>query len=185
MKKRGLSPVIATVMIIMVTVAAAALIMGFVLPFITEQTESSSECFEVFPKGVEIASTAYNCFLNTSVYCQTDPDVLCNPRSGFSIRVNKEGVAGFKVSLTGDGESKAYTINGNKSYGDLRQLNEEWNQDLKIPGSGGMKTYVANGVYESIQVLPILEGGRECEVTDKKILSVCHDREAIAAIHPS
>ena len=122
--------------------------------------------------------------MNTSVDCEVGEP--CNPRSGFSIRVNKEGVAGFKVSLTGDGESKAYTINGNNSYADLRQLKDDyWNQELEIPGSGGMKTYVARGVYESIQVLPILEGGRECEVTDKKILSVCHDRDAIAAIHPS
>jgi flagellin-like protein len=180
MKRKGLSPVIATVMIIMVTVAAAALIMGFVLPFITEQTESSSECFEVFPKGVEIGSTAYNCFLNTSVDCETG--VACNSRSGFSIKVNKEGVAGFKVSLTGNGESTAYVINGNNSYDKLRDLNGNFDVELGIPGSGGMKTYVANGTYESIQVLPILEGGRECEVTDKEILSLCHG-DAVGLIH--
>ena len=170
MKKRGISPVIATVMIMMITIAAAALLMGFVLPFITDQTEGASECFDVF-QGVEFGSTSHNCYLDSTMDC--DEGVDCNNRTGFSVRVKNEGVVGFKISLTGGGSSDVYDIDGNTQDSNLRMLEEDFDEELDFPEVGGMRTYVIKEDYESIRVAPILEGGKSCDVMDTVILNVC------------
>lgn len=181
MKRKGISPVIATVMIMMITVAAAALIMGFVLPFINEQTEGASECFDVF-QGVEFGSTAYNCYLDSSMTCGGS---ACNERTAFSVRVMKEGVVGLKISLTGVGSSDSYEINGTISPGDnFRMLDDGTYGDiLSFPEVGGMRTYVVTKNYESIKVAPILENDKICDVMDSVVLDACIG-EAVNLVNP-
>lgn len=176
MKRRGISPVIATVMIMLITIAAAALIMGFVLPFITDQTEGASECFDVF-QGVEFGSTSYNCYLDANMDCNGSP---CNDRTGFSVRVKKEGVVGFRVSLTGAGSSDVYDVNVTENT-NFRMLNSS--PDWSFPEVGGMRTYVIQKDYESIKVAPILENGKTCDVMDTVILDACIG-EAVALVNP-
>ena len=47
LKKRGLSPVVASVLIILITVVAAMVIASFVIPWVGQIGEEGQECFNV------------------------------------------------------------------------------------------------------------------------------------------
>ena len=186
MNKRGVSAVIAAVMLIMITVVAAGLIFTFVIPFVNEQTESATECFDVFG-GLEFGSTAYNCYVGDSTTgCGDDTDgdgqgdSACYDSNGFSVKVTKEGIAGVRVSLVSEGSSNIFDIEGTAIFQDLRNFGDDdmgnafqYNSLLEFPQSGGMRTYVAEGIYENAQVGAILENGNFCDFSDSVIFNEC------------
>ena len=171
MNKRGVSAVIAAVLLIMITVIAAGMIFSFVIPFVKQQTESATECFDVFG-GLEFASTAYNCnVLASASGCGTDGTSACFDRTGFSIKVSKEGIEGLKVSLVAGGSSTALDIKSGEEVSGLLML--DGTESLEVPQSGETRTYVANDTYESAEVAAILENGRTCDVSDNIVFSAC------------
>ena len=207
-EKKGLSPIIATVMIIMITVAAAALIMAFVIPFITEKTSSAGECFEVSMQGLAFADTSYNCYteaaeeicrMNDDNACKYDHDndgnssnlVGCQARTGFSIKVDKEGAIGVRVSLISGGSSVVYDIL-NDEGGDEEQAtkdnvrewhgtntsvqNDNFGNDLPFPDTTGMMTYIVKGEYETIKIAPLVKSDTKntpCDVVDTIHVASC------------
>lgn len=97
MNKIGVSAVIATVLLIMITVVSAGLIFSFVIPFVNQQTEEASDCFAVFG-GLEFGDTAYNCYIG-DVDCGPEGGLVCSAGTGFSVSITKEGVVGLKVAV--------------------------------------------------------------------------------------
>src|SRR3990167_5944643 len=91
MDKKAVSPVIATMLLLVITVVLAGLIMAFVLPFVREQLGEGKECLDVLD-GIEFAESQFNCFIIT------DPTTGAG-ETGFSVKIKKEKVSGFKVSL--------------------------------------------------------------------------------------
>jgi flagellin-like protein len=59
--KRGLSPVIATVLTIMLTVAAVAALSAFVVPFVRNSLQKSSECMD-YGSYYTFEESGYNCY---------------------------------------------------------------------------------------------------------------------------
>jgi|TARA_Y100000034_G_C6835699_1_gene377620 flagellin-like protein len=176
MEKRGVSAVIASVLLIMLTVVAVGLIMAFVLPFIENQTEGASDCFDVFG-GIEFKETEYNCYINESMTCTADD---CKNRTGFSVEITKEGIVGFRVSMISEGSSKAYDIFGNETeetttLENVRLLGSNFgaNGDLDSPGNGEMTTYVVKETYNSAKIAAILENGKSCDFADTVIFNSC------------
>jgi len=180
MNKRGVSAVIAAVMLIMITVVAAGLIFTFVIPFVNQQTEGATECFDVFG-GLEFGSTAYNCYVESSTSgCGDAGGSACYDSTGFSVKVTKDGIAGVRVSLVSEGSSDIFDIKEAESFSDLRMFGDDdtgsafqYNVLLEFPQSGGMRTYVAKGIYENAQVGAILENGNFCDFSDSVIFNEC------------
>jgi len=59
--KRGISPIIATVLTIMITIAAVAIIAGFVVPFVKNSLQKSTECLPYKEYYLFDESFGYNC----------------------------------------------------------------------------------------------------------------------------
>ena len=194
MNKRGVSAVIAAVMLIMITVVAAGLIFSFVIPFVNEQTEGASECFDVFG-GLEFGSTAFNCYVESAdTGCGADTngdgqgDSPCYDSTGFSVRVTKDGIAGVRVSLVSEGSSDIFDIKDAENLTDLRMLEgATFGSALEFPQSGGMRTYVAKGIYENAQVGAILDNGNFCDFSDSVIFNEClgEAAEKVGGVNPS
>ena len=70
-ERGGVSTVVATVLIVMLTIAAVALLAQFLIPFIRDTLAKSSECLEYkdyFKFKEEIGDNNYNCYvLNNNI----------------------------------------------------------------------------------------------------------------------
>ena len=163
MDKRGLSPVIAVVLLVMITVVAAGIIVGFVVPFVKEGLVNSEECFNVL-EDLSFAGTPYNCYYPI------------NDSTGFSIQINDESIVGFRVALLSEGSADSYDID-NESTGTIFGMLGDGGVggDLTVPKRGGVRTYVLYGKFEQIEIFPILESGGKCEKTDNIIIKNCVD----------
>jgi flagellin-like protein len=70
MNRNGLSAIVATIMIILLTVSAAGIIMGFVVPFVRDGLQESTECvafqeYYKFNEDVGLESGT-NCYLSNN-----------------------------------------------------------------------------------------------------------------------
>jgi flagellin-like protein len=167
-KKRGLSPVIAVVLLLAITVVAATIIVSIVLPFIKGNLEEGKECFDVLG-DLKFASTKFNCYI--------DGDALNPPtlqlESGFSVRNDNEKIIGFAVTLVEDGTGTTIEVIEGNSNQKLRNKGGVYNSGLMVPAKGEIRTYVYEGIAESIELFPILNDNRKCEEADSIKLNEC------------
>ena len=162
MFKRGVSPVIATVLLLVLTVVLAGIIYSFVIPFVNEQLGNSKACLNVLD-GVEFGNSPFNCYdtaTTTSTY-----------ETGFSVKIKKESVVGFRVSLI-DAQQNSYPKTfspGQLTDAAIRAAgsgSSGYGQTLTLPSTGGQRTYVTNNRYSSAEISPIAESGDICAVSD-------------------
>lgn len=165
--KGGLSPVIAVVLLLLITIIAAGIIVTFVVPFVNDNLESSGECFDVLG-DLSFDETPFNCFNST------------NSRTGFSVRVDNDAIIGFRVSLQATGSSNAVDIENGTENSEIRMLTDiDFNQPLQVPERGGVRTYVSMGIFDKAEIFPILKGGGKCELADEINFDECIDPDAI------
>lgn len=174
-KKRGVSAVVATVLIILVTIASVGIVARFVVPFVKNNLAEGSECVPY--RGYLAIDTSF--------------DLTCSQSSGDHINygatvkvVGKEkgerNVTGIQIVLssreTGEsnsikalsGAASSSEANGVKMYKSLGTI--------EIPRTGETRTYVVNAgskTYSILEIYPILDNGRVCERSDKVDLEIC------------
>ena len=177
LNKKGLSPIIAAVLLLLVTIAAIAIIAGVIVPFTREGLEESSSCLdfqtyfqfeENFEFGGEI--NKYNCYDET------------NNLQGLSIAarsermINDSGIIGFNLILTNaDDTTKAVSVREGAAScvdGGVRLFGDpSCSDDLSVPKIGEIVNYVYNLELddvdiEELEVYPVLKGDKACEVSD-------------------
>tara|TARA_Y100000310_G_C20698107_1_gene827175 strand:+ start:3649 stop:4218 length:570 start_codon:yes stop_codon:yes gene_type:complete len=178
--KRGLSAVVAVLLILLLTVTAVVIIAGFIIPFVGENLEGSTECLdyqgyfsfeEVFESSGE--DFRYNCY-----------DV--NKLHGLSIRTKnvessiEEGIIGFDLLFVKGGISEKVEVRDGVAADDtaegIRMLDKSLT-DLEVSGAGGIRTYVYNAteIFEKIEVYPVLTNKKPCEMSDSIKIRLCEE----------
>ncbi len=169
MKKRGLSPIIATVLILLLTVAAISLIASYLIPFIKKTLTLGTECINYREYFKFEDSFGYNCFNST------------NNLHGVSIKTNVQGLAekdteglGLALIFTDDLTSKKVEIKDNGSIEQIKILGPI--APLEVVKPGEILTYVYNGtpnLYTKVEAYAILKSGRICDKSDEINLVPC------------
>ncbi|MEK6847091.1 MAG: type IV pilin N-terminal domain-containing protein [Nanoarchaeota archaeon] len=176
MFKRGVSPVIATVLLLVITVVIASIIFAFVIPFVNKSLGNSKACLNVLD-GIEFPESRFNCW-NASA----PPLVSANNpyETGFSVKVKKDGIEGFRIALIDENEqSDVKDIKPGATGSDLKMvgITNSYGGALDFPSIGGQKTYVTkkntNGKYLKAEIAPITETGDVCPVADIVEFSHC------------
>lgn len=166
---RGLSPIIAVVLLLMITVVAATLIVSFAIPFVKNNLKESEECFDVLG-DLEFAETEYNCYYE-------DPLGIDNNLTGFSVRVDNADIIGFSIALQYKGNSYSYDIKNETQVAGLKVLLS--GTDLVVPKKGETRTYVADGLFTRAEIFPIIKGDKRCDMADELTLQQCTDAGVI------
>lgn len=174
MERRGVSPVIATVLLLVLTIVAVSILAVFVVPFVKNSLKGSNECFDVLGDIRFDDDSAYNCYASNDL-----GDVQ---RTGFSVRIDSDRIAGFTVTLYQQGSATPHTLQNSSSSESLRMLNGNFNEVLTVPLGGGIRTYVALGKYERAELNPILRNGEICKAEETINLVRCTDQSIIDAI---
>lgn len=178
-ERRGISTVVATVLIVMLTIAAVALLAQFLIPFIRDTLAKSSECLgyrDYFKFKEEIGDKNYNCYLNNRERYGASIEAIGN-----DINLN---IGGFRwVLIKEDGATKPLSINADATTNNVKMYDptqkKELIDTLKIPSNGESFTYVyivplgSTENYKYAEIYPVLKNERVCEATDRIDLKNC------------
>lgn len=169
--RKGVSPIIATVLLVILTLVAVSILAVFVIRFVNDSVKGSDECFKVLGK-VKFDDTLYNCnFANASM-----------ARTGFSVRIDSDQALGIKVAFTKAGSTNSFSIENGTSMETIRMLNGNFNTPLEVPARGGVRTYVTNDNYDRVEISAILKSGMVCDTRETVTISPCSDPSVVSKI---
>lgn len=173
--KRGVSPIIATVLLVILTLVAVGILAAFVIPFVNDSFKNSKECFDVLDKVKFDGDSLYNCY----AYNDTGRTV---GRTGFSVRMDTDQALAFKVTFTASGRGDTKTVENGTALDTIRMLDKDFNTALEVPFKGGVRTYVANGAYERIELAPVLKSGDVCDTRASITVAECADPAIVTGL---
>lgn len=169
--KRGMSDVVSTTLLVLITIAAAAVLTSFIMPFVKNGLSSSSECLPYKNTFKFESSFGYNCFDSANL-------------SGISVRGNlpenqEEMPSQFNAVFRSDsGESiRVDFVNGSSTSSNIGRvaLLDRTKTVLAIPAAGEVQTYVYNGDrrYTKVELYPVTKKGKICGMSDSITLPLC------------
>lgn len=165
--KKGLSPVIATILLILLSVTAISIIARAIIPFVRESLGEGKECFELLG-GLKIDTEGgYACYYDKTPLPGSEKIV------NITIHQGDVEIKGFKISIIGEGDSRVFDIEeGSVPY--ISMLNGS--AVLELPGKGGRKTYSIDTDLTDVKkavVAPVTKNGKLCKETDEAELTEC------------
>lgn len=164
MFKRGLSQVVATVLLILLTLAAVAIIATVLVPFVKNNLEGSTNCISPQKRFV-FDDSEYTCFERSSGYALNGVSVKATGES------SAEDAPSFVLDFINEGSStSAPVVDGSSvslTNGGLRMISMSQNT-LDIPATGELRTYVYNSTVpvDRIEIHTKLKGGKVCPAGD-------------------
>lgn len=166
--KKGMSEIISTVLIILMTIAAAVLIYSFVVPLVRDNLQRGSECLDY---------QDYFTFVQEQTIGNNDYNMNCQGGNSYVFVVKAKGnmdsekISGFLVSFAEkNGLTKTVQVKDGGAIGKIRMLDGSVAK-ISIPKSGDSYTYVydSNESLDSVEIYPIISSGRVCETANDKV----------------
>jgi len=166
--KNGMSEIVSSVLIILLTLAMAAVIYSIVVPLVKENMQRGSECLDY---------QDYFTFLQEQDVGGKSYQLNCQSGNLYGFVVQARGnmdsgkVSGFLVSFSEkNGLTKTVQVKDGEAIGKIRMLDGSVAK-ISIPKSGDSYTYVydSNESLESVEIYPIISSGRVCETVNDKI----------------
>jgi flagellin-like protein len=152
--KKGISSIIATLLLILLTIVLVAVLWTVVNNFISPKLSQSTSCYKVY-SDVSL-NNRYSCHNSNSNQVQ------------FSLSLGGTDVDGVLVSISSSSQSKTFTIT-TKPQAITNLANYDGSSQISLPGLNSGLTYIYNwsgsDIPNSIQVAPIV-AGQQCTVSD-------------------
>ena len=154
--KKGLSQIIASMLMIILVFVASAIVFNFVKNLTSDKIENSEACFGNF--GKITIDNRYTCYNSTSNEVQV------------FISVGDISIDSILTSVSSNSGSKSFEISNGVSNS-IREYDGNYGENITIPGKNSGKTYIINldelglSNAESVSIAPIISG-KQCEVSD-------------------
>ena len=152
--KKGISGIVATVIMIALVMAAASIIWAVINNMMKEKTASVESCFGNFEKVT--LNAMYTCYNSTNNNIQ------------FSINIGDVDVDGVLVAISSAGAVKSFEITNTATPITNLGPYPSGTGDVELPGENAGKSYVTNYFDDEpdlIEIAPII-GGTQCGVSD-------------------
>ncbi|UZE94263.1 MAG: hypothetical protein IB618_01690 [Candidatus Pacearchaeota archaeon] len=155
--KKGIEPVIATVLLIVITIVVVALVIAFVVPFVQEQMKGAELCYGA---RVEIKEACFN---------YTDSHLV--------IRIGRGAedfeLVGIVVQASVAEVTKTHILKEDTDYGDgLPKVLEEIQYKIPLTAFD-----IADNInITSVAISPVVKSGvteKTCEITSQMTISIC------------
>ncbi len=153
--KKGIEPVIATVLLIVITIVVVALVVAFVVPFVQKQMQDTELCYNAI---VEIVA-AESCYDNTNLYVR-----VSRGSEDFELR---------DIILKVITNEKTVT---KKIDADLSLLIPENPHEENFYTITFEQLGITDDIITSIAIAPIVGSGeteKTCEITSQTAISEC------------
>ncbi len=181
--KKGLSTIVATILIILITFSAAAVLIAFLKPFVQNNLNGSTECipyqgYYQFQQNFQNDTSTYN----FNCYVQRGNGALISAMIGTGTNLSDNdmnNIKGFLLVFSTPQASESVTLtNGmsvKKTLGGVWRIDDSANPILRINSPNEILTYVYNSssIYSTIDIYPLLKDGRTCDKADTITLKPC------------
>ena len=164
--KKGISPVVATILLVLVTVVAVGVLAEFVVPYIKDTLSKSTECSDV--------DQVFNFDESFNLNCRKVSGANWN----LTISVNRkndnsDAIDGFLlIFYTNDSSKTVQIINGIDKTSEFNMVNST-KQKIEIPLPGETRSYIyhhpSNVIYKKGEIKTILKTGKVCEKVSSSI----------------
>jgi len=151
--KKGVSSIIATILLILISIFAATVIIGFVVPFVKDTLAEEKECYEVKDQLKINTESAYTCVYGGG--------------KNASVTIRREfgevEIKGFKMGVYGDDGARVFDIKEGMIVTDVQMINGS--TILSLPEKGGERTYNITTTLTSIdevKIVPLRINGKPC-----------------------
>jgi len=162
-KKKGLSAVIATVMLILITILAVIMMSSFIMPMLRTMMEKSKGCFEL-----------------RETFSMSDIGYSCSSASNTSLSISrtwdKSDIKGITLAFICGTESKSFQLLNGTPITNIRMYDQgdlvgSPLTPITIPSPGETRTYFFNntGSCTLVNFRPILPSGDTCEESTYEI----------------
>jgi|GEM_PF-6271182 len=171
-EKKAISAIVATVLLILITVAAVGLIWLGVVPWIQNIMNRGKA------EQVCITATA-----NLEINTERNLTYFYDSSKEVGVTVKRGGeefdAAGIQIIIFGDGGSKTYTIEEGKSLQKVKVYGLAYGGNLSIPKANEEKTYMINITGDitlptEVSIAPVVSVDSTkftCEISDKATLT--------------
>ena len=158
--KKGVSAIVATVMIILITIAVAGILFVAVVPMVREQLETGTLCFDAVSQ-LQISNKGYTCIGPSG--------------NTVSLQINRGSkefdLADVQVLVSAQGTTMSYDLLDAVSGASVPGPNEERTYEIDTTGMGADRANI-----EEVQIAPIVRTGntqKTCDVSAKAVLKSC------------
>ena len=163
MNNKGISAIVATVLIILITVAAVTIIWAAVLPMITGKLESGQVCLEAVSQ-VRLMNEGYT----------------CRHSSGDNVSIQIKhlakdfDLADVQVLISADGDTTMFELSNDTT------TIVPTGSSIPLPGINEEKVYIINtttitGSIDEVQIAPVVAVGNTREICDVSASQVLRD----------
>lgn len=153
-RRKGISEVVTTVIMIALVLLASVLVWTIVNDLLREKIKSSESCFGNLEKVA----------LDKKNICYDDSSTPNKVR--FAISLGDVEVDEILVSISNDAETKSFKIRKNSQEDGLTYL--DGSSPAELPPKNGGKTYLYQWTglpAKSVKIAPIIDG-TQCEISD-------------------
>lgn len=148
--KKGISAIVATVLIILITVAAVAIVWAAIIPMISDKLDAGAVCFDA-DRMLTVKNEIHTC-LNSSDYVNVQ----------VSLGSEDIGLVGIQVLVSTDGTDKSEIITTNLP---VANENKVYTTSIAYPGA------------QTVSVAAIIEmkdgTNRTCTSSNEVVLNAC------------
>lgn len=162
--KKGISPIIATILLILIAIFAAMLISSVVIPLVKESIGEGGECFKTIDQLKIDTQSGYTCYSGSTPKI-VNITVQRGPKKAEIIR--------FVISVHGEGANQLFEIQEGKVT-NVTMLNG--NKQLELPRLGEERTYSLTTSFSEISyvtISPVVKGGKRCDPVDEAYIEQC------------
>ena len=162
--KRGISAVIATVLIILITVASVTVVWVAVIPMISDKLDSSTVCLDAVSQ-IQLLDEGYTCWDSVA------KTVSIQVKHGSS----PLDLVDIQVLVSSGGDTTMFKVSNDTTT--LIPVGA----NVPLPGANEEKVYVIDtssvtGTISSVQIAPVVAVGTDeeiCDVSDVRTLQAC------------
>jgi flagellin-like protein len=152
--KRGISAIVATVLIILITVAAVTIVWAAIIPLVSNQLDKGTICLDAVSQ-VTIEDRGYTCYNNDTGVVELQ--IGHGPKDFV--------LAGVQVLISKAGDTTSITLNETDG---LPGVNAEKVLNVSYPA--------AADIPESVSIAPIVKVGNTqetCDISSTLVLRAC------------
>jgi len=171
--KRAISALVATVLLILITVVAVGIIWGAITPMMNRAMEMGQACLSA--RLTINTESGYTCYNSTAFPSHGEVQVMISRGS------EEFELAGMHLILSGVGQSKTFIVRNNTNSSYIRMIEDsDYGQLLELPNVNEERTYVINASgftnVEEVKVAPIVHVGnteKVCQVSSRVAIASC------------
>ncbi len=159
--KKGVSAIIATLLIIMLTIVIFSVIYSVMIPAVKNYLGESKTCFDALDK-VKINKDELTCYNEET------------GETGISVKRDDVELDEIIISLIGEGDSRKFEISDNMKSDNIRMYYSNYSQELELPGKLEERTYVFKTSFEVDRALIAIQMDNiNCKISEEENIEKC------------